>query len=124
MHRAATRPRAWKKVAASATLGATLLLPACATPMVSVKCKGRPFRCTDEGMDVKFCESEVVAANGGDCAALGLEPSNHFCYVRPAYASCAHSHYVVQGRDCRISEYLDVRDGSECSAGTPTFVAP
>lgn len=101
-------------------LAGAIALAGCKTAMRPVTCEQRPYACTGE-RDVKFCESEVVAAEGAGCAALGLAASGRFCFVTPAETSCVRTTYEVTGRDCRVVEYRGIREWRECSPGTPTF---
>lgn len=73
---------------------------------------------------MKFCEAEVLSTKGAGCAEVGLAPSKHFCFVTDAQTTCIHREYALQGRDCEIADYRDVREWRECSPGTPTFGAP
>jgi hypothetical protein len=101
---------------------ATVGSVACFTPMRPVRCEsGHPYHCNDES-DVKFCESEVVATEGADCAAMGLVPRSRFCFV--TRSRCVRTEYRVKDRDCRVVDYQPLREWSECSAGTQTFIAP
>lgn len=89
--------------------------------MAPVQCEHRPYHCSGP-TDVEFCELQAMSVEGADCADLGLAPKKHFCFVMPAHMHCAHTNYTVKGRDCRIVEYRDIRQWSECTAGSPTFV--
>jgi hypothetical protein len=98
---------------------ATTWFLSCTTMIQPVKCEAGPYRCNAGSRDVKFCENEVVAVQGSDCADMGLAVSKHFCVVTSA--TCTDTHYEVKGRDCNVLEYRSVREWRECSPGTPTF---
>jgi hypothetical protein len=106
----------------AALLFAALLLAGCTTTLRSVQCEGGPYRCHEGSGDVMFCENEVIAVEGSECAAAGLAPSKHFCVVVPQPQPCAgETHFEMKGLDCNVLQYRALREWRECSAGTPTF---
>lgn len=100
---------------------AAALFSSCTTYVRPVKCDGGPYRCNGEP-NVRFCEYEAVAVEGADCAELGLAASKSFCVI--THAACVDTHYAVKDRNCRVVQYRALREWRECSAGTPTFMAP
>jgi hypothetical protein len=86
--------------------------------MRSVACGDRERVCGDLH-DARFCESIVVALDGGDCASVGLIVGKPFCFI--STASCVHTTYALKDKDCVVREYTPVREWYACSPGTPTF---
>jgi hypothetical protein len=115
----ATNSELWRH--AGFALWALSSLGACTTYLRPAECHGGPYRCEADS-DVKFCESQVVASEGSDCASLGLAPAEPFCVV--TNSGCHRTTYEVTNRSCRVSDYLAVAEGRECSPRTPTFLAP
>jgi hypothetical protein len=105
----------------AATVAVSMALASCTAPMVPTDCGRQAFRCGAVS-DVKFCESVALDVEGSDCTSLGVEPSKPFCYA--TRARCVHADYAVKGRDCKVLRYQPVREWSECSLGTPTFIEP
>jgi hypothetical protein len=105
----------------AALLVAVLSLSGCTTTIQPVHCQGGAYHCTEGSRDVKFCENEVVASEGADCADLGLSPSKHFCVVKREDDACADNHYQLKDRACAVGQYRAVREWRECSPGAPTF---
>jgi hypothetical protein len=64
----------------------------------------------------------ALVVEGSDCEKVGLVPSKPFCVA--AKGSCATTTYALRGMNCRVAQYQLLLQGSECPAGTPTFVGP
>jgi hypothetical protein len=71
--------------------------------------------------DARFCDYVAEAIEGGDCAALNIAPSEHFCVVT---TKCIDTNYAVKNRDCRVLRYENVLDSAwdHCPADAPRFV--
>jgi hypothetical protein len=103
-----------------AAIALVVLAPSCTTGLHPVTCDGGPYRCAPSySVDVTFCEYEVQATSGADCASMALAPGKRFCVVAPV--RCVASDYEVKGKDCRVVQYRAVREWRECSAGAPVF---
>ena len=99
----------------------TMFLASCTTFVRPTTCEQGSSACG--GLhDARFCDAVAIAVERTDCAALGVISSQHFCVVTGS--SCVHTHYVVDGHDCRVLQYRSLRDSSrmDCPRGTPTFV--
>ena len=72
--------------------------------------------------DARFCEYQVLAVEGAECASLGIAASKPFCVVTTT--ACTETNYAVKDHDCKVLRYETVRDAmrDECPSGAPMFV--
>ncbi len=104
-------------------VAAAILLPSCTTFVRPTTCKPGSTSCNGEPPDERFCEYVVLAAEGADCASLGMVVSRHFCVVRPG--PCVDTTYAVTDHDCRVLRYETLRDSThdDCPPGAPMFAS-